>query len=190
MSSKIEITQALVVTAEILGTELSEAALSVMANDLAAHPEADVIAALVRCRREIKYRLTLADILERLPDDISPAAVPINIDAAWDMAVRLLGSLTEDQTVVVPEAIMQSWPSAIWEAGDKVGARMAFRAVFPDRRNSLRCGEKWIASLGQNRGGREAPLLEARMDGRLSPEQVRQLIGYDPASDEADRIAA
>ena len=59
--------------AEITGTELSPQAIAMMAGDLAEHPSADVMEALTRCRRELKGRLTLAEILERLP---TPARDP------------------------------------------------------------------------------------------------------------------
>ena len=47
---KPSILKAVAVTAELTGTELSEAALRVMAGDLDAHPEAAVLRALDRCR--------------------------------------------------------------------------------------------------------------------------------------------
>ena len=64
----VELLQALAVTAELTGTELSEPAARVMANDLAAYPVQQVLGALTRCRRELKGRLTVAAILERLDD--------------------------------------------------------------------------------------------------------------------------
>src|SRR3972149_3860069 len=44
--------EALAVTAELTGTELSEAAAKVMHNDLTAYPLGQVLSSLHRCRRE------------------------------------------------------------------------------------------------------------------------------------------
>src|SRR5438270_13827149 len=62
------ILEALGVVCELTSTKLSEAATRVFANDLARYPEAQVLGALARCRREVKGRLTLAEVVSRLED--------------------------------------------------------------------------------------------------------------------------
>ena len=80
---KPSILKAIAVTAELTGTELSEAALRVMAGDLDTYPEAAVLRALDRCRRELKTRLTLAAALERIEgQDGRPGA-----DEAWAIEI-------------------------------------------------------------------------------------------------------
>ena len=66
--------QAIAVTAELTGTQLSEGAARVLAADVAPYPEKQVMGALVRCRKELRGRLTVADIIARL-DDGRPGAV-------------------------------------------------------------------------------------------------------------------
>ena len=66
--SVITLLEALAVTAELTGTELSEAAARAMVADLQAYPAQQVLVALTRCRRELKGRLTIAAVLERLDD--------------------------------------------------------------------------------------------------------------------------
>ena len=66
------IARAIVVAAEITGTELSPTTLGVMVSDLGAYSEEQVLAAIDRCRRELTHRLTLADIISRI-DDGRPA---------------------------------------------------------------------------------------------------------------------
>ena len=183
MTAAIRITKALTATAEIIGTNFSEAALTVIVNDLASHPENDVLAALVRCRREVKYRLTLADILQRMPVSTAPNTVPTDPDMAWELAVRLRGQRDESDTLVVPVAIMQAWPSALWEKGDAVAARMAFKASYPSRR--IECGEKWQVSLGHDARRRESAVHEARKLGQITGDRAVQILGYDPAGDDA-----
>ena len=55
-----QILQAIMVTAELTGAELSPAAQAVMVDDLMAYPLPAVLSALTRCRRELTGRLTLA----------------------------------------------------------------------------------------------------------------------------------
>ena len=52
-----EIVQALIVTAEITGTDLSEGAARVMAQELMQYDHQQVIGALAKCRRELTGRL-------------------------------------------------------------------------------------------------------------------------------------
>ena len=60
--------KAIAVTAELTDTDLSEAAARVMAEDLAMYPEKQVLGALIKCRRELKGRLRISDVIERLDD--------------------------------------------------------------------------------------------------------------------------
>ena len=60
--------KAIAVTAELTDTDLSESAARVMAEDLAVFPENQVLGALVKCRRELKGRLRIGDVIDRLDD--------------------------------------------------------------------------------------------------------------------------
>ncbi|MDE2823696.1 MAG: hypothetical protein OXK79_09345, partial [Chloroflexota bacterium] len=126
MSTRI--IEALVVALEVTNTVVSESAVKVMEADLREYPEEAVVGALTRCRRECKHRLTLADILERLPG--TPTG---NAEAAWAEAVAAgLTSGDEARTIVVREAVMAAFPHQLCnETGDLVASRMAFIAAFP-----------------------------------------------------------
>ena len=184
MSNKSRIATAVAATAEIMGGEIGKVALDIITDDLSAYPYEHVSAALVRCRRECKYRLTLADILQRMPVSTAPNTVPTDPDMAWEMAVRLRGQRDESDTLVVPVAIMQAWPSALWEKGDAVAARMAFKASYPSRR--IECGDKWQVSLGHDARRRESAVLEARKLGQITGARAVQILGYDPIGDDDD----
>ena len=75
------------------GTKLGENAFRVMLARLGKEDPGRVKAALSRCAEECKFKVTLADILERLPK--TPDQVPKDPEAAWDMAIKMLGSATE-----------------------------------------------------------------------------------------------
>lgn len=166
--------KAIAVTAELTGTELSATALRVMGDDLKQYPEQAVLHALVRCRRELSGRLTLAAIIERLSQhDGRPSA-----DEAWATA---LDALNEAETVVWTNEAQQAFAIArpVLSAGDKTGARMAFRDAYErivrDARESCKQCE-WSASLGWDKDRQAVALKRAESAGLLPPAVVAGLL--------------
>ena len=171
MSKGFAVLKAIAATAELTGTELSEAALLVFEADLAGYPEADVLAALTRCRRELRGRLTITDVLDRM----STVGGHPTANEAWAM---VLASLDESETVVWTDQVAEAAAVArpILEAGDEVGARRAFRDAY-ERIVRERADEpRWFPSLGSDAVRREAALDRAIADGRLRREHVDGLL--------------
>lgn len=166
-----ELVEALGVTAELTGTELSVPAIKVMAGDLARFPLPQVLAALTRCRRELKGRLTIADVVSRL-DDGRPGP-----EEAWALMPK-----GEGQTVVWTAEMAQAFGiCAPLLDRDEVAARMVFKESYSrllsDARN-IGTPAKWTPSLGHDPSGREGVLLEAVKMGRLPRESLRVLLPY------------
>lgn len=167
-----EVIKAIAVTAELTGTVLSEAAVRVFAADLARYPAAAVLASLERCRREVKGRLTLSDVIERIEaQDGRPGA-----EEAWSIAPR-----DEASTTVMTDEIAIAWGAALplVQLGDHVAARMTFREVYNREVESARQAAKpvrWFASLGQDLQGRAPVLREAVARGRLSHARAVSLL--------------
>lgn len=183
MTSK-SILQALAVVCELTGTQLSEAAVRVMARDLSAYPEDQVLGALDRCRKELRPReLTLSAILTRL-DDGRPGP-----EEAW---ATVASALADERITIVwtEEMALASAPAgAIIE--DPVAARMAFlesyrRLVQQARDAGIQV--KWSPCLGWDAAGREGPLVEAVRLGRLTVNHVRALLPHRQAP--APEVAA
>lgn len=158
----------LMATSEVCGMQLSEVAADLMEQDLVAYPELALIAALGRCRREVKHRLTLADIIERI-DDGRPSA-----DEAWAQ----VGTLDENRTIVTTTEALHAMTPEIREllGRDETAARMAYRESY--RRvvtDSKTDGvpAQWTASLGHDKGQRETVLRDAIERGRLSEQQAK-----------------
>jgi hypothetical protein len=165
--------EAIAVAAELTGTELSEAAVKVMAQDLARFPEEQVFAALTRCRRELGsgQRLTVAAVVQRL-DDGRPG-----VEEAWAMIPK-----SEGATVV--------WTSEMAEAygicaplidHDEIAARMAFKENYAKALNTARNAStpvKWMPSLGQDQYGREGVLMDAVAKGRLTLREVSPMLPH------------
>ena len=160
---------ALAITLELTNTRLSDHALLAMLRVLEDHPEPAILAALDRCQREVKYRLTLADILERLPGQ------PPDADAAWEEALRL-EVWNESRTLVVLKAIVAAFPFALWNAGDRVAARMAFKSRYPEA--LAEHGNATHVSLGHTAEQREEAIRDATATGRLTHAEATRALTH------------
>jgi hypothetical protein len=172
MKASTKVLQALAVALELTQTSLSEAAARVMAADLARYPEAQVLGALSRCRRELRGRLTLADVLARLEDG-RPGP-----EEAWAMVPR--GECT---SLVWTDEIAQAWAVAqpLLDEGDAIAGRMAFLETYRRLVQAARdsgAPVKWWPSLGTDSAGRETALLDAARRGRITHEHAVSLLPY------------
>lgn len=165
MQPSINLAKAVAVTAELTGTNLSETAIQVMLEDLARYPEPQVMGSLTRCRRELKGRLTIADVISRLNDGRP------GVEEAWAMLPK------DEQTTAVWTVEMSQASAVIHDLieRDEVAARMAFKEAYNRLCQEARDrGEpvSWSATLGWDKGGRESVLKAAVIAGRLTQEQV------------------
>lgn len=185
--------QALGVACELTGTELTKDAARVMAADLARYPEGQVLGALDRCRRELRGRLTVAAVLERL-DDGRPGP-----EEAWAMVPKGGNDCTaghystagaarrwvpeESATVVWTEEMRAAAGVAepLIRLGDLVAARVAFAEAYRaacQRSRDAGLPVRWEVSLGTDKAGRELALLDACEKGRISSATVQALLPY------------
>jgi hypothetical protein len=181
MKQNANVIKAIAATAELTGTELSEAALLVFESDLAGYPEQQVIEALTRCRRELRGRLTVSDVIDRM----SCAGAHPTANEAWGLA---LASVDESETVVWTDQIAEAAGIAqpILDAGDEVGARMAFRDAY--ERILREQGDKqprWFASMGTDPGRRTSAIERAVRAGLLTETHAAKLL---PAPKDAGPI--
>lgn len=164
------ILKAIAVTAELTGTELSEDAARVMAEDLSEYPEYQIMAALTRCRRELKTRLTVADVVSRV-DDGRPGH-----EEAWAMIPK-----DEYGSVVWTSEMAEAYGIAapMIHDGDLIQARMAFIEVYKSRCEFSRINKnqvQWIPSLGFDKEMREQALVAAVEKGRITQKHMLMLL--------------
>lgn len=174
-------------TAEVLGHEIRPAAAMLMADDLSKFPLPALSKALARCRSELTGRLTPKAILERLED----GGVWLSANEAWAVA---LPALDEAQSVVWTDEIAKAWAVAlpILEAGDKVGARMAFIPAYDRMVQAAREAGKpvqWQVSAGWDPLLRQVAVDKAVTTGLLPPPKPEPLLqiagpGGKPLTDE------
>lgn len=163
--------QALAVCAELTGTDLSQAAIRVMAQDLSQYPENQILGALSRCRKELKSRLTLADIISRI-DDGRPGP-----QEAWSIVAPTLNN--ESITIIWTAEMAQAYGVASKIENDNVASRMAFiesyQSLVQKARDQKRAVQ-WTPCLGHDQHGRNAPIMQAIDDKRLSFEYASQFL--------------
>jgi hypothetical protein len=179
-----KILEAIAVTAELMGTQISPTAAAIMASDLSGYPKDAVIEALTRVRRESKSRLSLALVIEKI-EQLIPDGRP-SADEAWAMIPRdeytsavLTGEMLEAMGIAQP----------LLDEGDQVAARMAFKDAYSRLVDAAkRAGNppEWFHSLGYDKTGREPVLIEAVRLGRLPASQVAGLL---PAPEKLPMLA-
>lgn len=168
----------LVATAEVIGDRISPNAAVFMVSDLAQYPLPMLERALASCRRELKARLSLAAILERIEDG-HPAP-----NEAWANAIR---AADEGATVVWTEQTRDAWAVALplVQAGDKIAARPAFLEVYTRLVKEARAAHRvatYQLSLGSDVSGRAGVLQQAVAAGQLTHEQVADHLALPPAT--------
>ncbi len=171
MNPTPELIRAIAVTAELTGTEMTDAAAQVFAEDLAGFALPQVLGALTRCRREVKGRLTLSDVISRL-DDGRPGP-----EEAWAMIPQ-----DEGRSGVWTDEMQRAFGVCyrLLNEGDTVSARMAFKEAYQrevqaarDKRQPV----KWTATLGQDKAGRDEAQHEAMNRNLLA--QGRPALPYE-----------
>lgn len=169
-----ELSMAICATAETLGQVLSAPAAKLMAEDLAEHPM-DVIAnALWSCRRELTGKLTLASILQR----VQAADGRPGKDEAWAIAMT---TNDEYETVVLTDEIQLALAAAkpVLDAGDKIGARMAFISAYERFVAQSREDAKpvnWHVSVGFDASRRIQAVTKAMELKRIPRERAQKYL--------------
>lgn len=161
------IVEAVTATAEVMGQQMAPTAIALIAEDLAEYPIADVDKALRRVRRECQ-RFSLAAVIERLPNGWPGP------EEAWASFPK-----RDEDTGVVTQEALHAWSIAepLWEDGDKVGARMAFKEAYQEAvAQSDRRSPQWQVSLGWDVKGREEPIKRAIEQGLISHERVQHML--------------
>lgn len=185
-----ELSKAICATAETLGQTLSAAAAKIMAEDLAEYSMNSIANALWACRRELTGRLTLAAILQRVQaEDGRPGR-----DEAWAIALALSD---EFDTVVMTDEIQLALNAArpVLDAGDKIGARMAFISAYDRFVYDARAAAtpvKWNLSMGFDPARRIAAVTAAVQLQRIPQERASLLLAdlsHEPVTEDGRAIA-
>lgn len=150
-----KVAQALTIAFEFVGQRVDEFAIAEMAMDLADYPEEQVLAALKRCRQELRS-IKFADIIDRIPGGHP------GVEEAWSLIAKSLNN--EHVSIIWTDQMRRASAVVTALADDPVAARMAFKEVYSREVSEARAKRelpKWSASLGWDPHGREIAQLEA-----------------------------
>jgi hypothetical protein len=176
MENKVKIIENLIATAECFAQQMSQTRAEMILHDLREFSDNDILAALEKCRKTKKFMPSIAEIIEEMPTGWPSA------DEAWGLVPR-----TEDESTVWTQEIAEAWGAAypMLCEGDKVAARMAFKAAYErlisDARNEGRKPD-WVPSLGHDKRGHDAALQKAVELGRIDASHAKALSPSMPDS--------
>jgi hypothetical protein len=164
-----EVIKTIALACEVTDTHWTRPAQLLVLEQLSHRPVKQVLAALGVCANECRFKLTLADIVQRI-DDGRPGA-----EEAWGLFPK-----SEQDAGVVTEEMSVAWGAAapLFES-DEVAARMAFREVYEREVRAARAAgvaPVWSLSPGFNRAATESLALEAVKLGRLRPRDVEPYV--------------
>lgn len=181
---------AICATAEAMGQEMNPGTAAMMAEDLCAYSVPIVKAALKACRFEVKGKLAMADILQRVQSsDGRPGK-----DEAWAIAMT---TNDEFETVVLTDEIQLALTAAkpVLDAGDKVGARMAFISAYERFVGQAREDAKpvsWHVSVGFDANRRIQAINKAMELKRIPREHGQKYLAdlsVEPITEDGRAIA-
>lgn len=173
----------LAVTVELTGSDWTKGAVKAVAHELACYPEPDVVTALRRCRVEVKHKLTLADILDRLPSQHP------GVEQAWGLIAKLMGN--EAVSICWTEQMREAYGAAAPLASDLVAARMAFKETYTRLVSEARANRSlpsWSVSLGYDRSLRDECVREAAQRNLISQVCAAKLLAHDPPTPAAKEL--
>lgn len=173
----------LAVTVELTGSEWTKCAVKIVAQELSGYPEPDVVLALQRCRAEVKHKLTLADILDRLPGQHP------GVEQAWGLISKVMSN--EQVSICWTDEMREAYGAAAPLADDKVAARMAFKETYTklvSEARAKRAMPSWNVSLGWDKNLRDECVREAAQKNLISQVYAAKLLAHDPPTEEAMKL--
>ena len=166
-----EIVKALAVTLEALGQEWGKETIKIVSKKLEAYSIEDVEAALSRCMDECRGKLTVSDILDRMPNG-HPGP-----DEAWGICGPTLTD--ESRSVAWTDEMREAMGLAYALQDNAIAARKAFQEKYKElvaQARSARQKPNWTFSPGTDKNDRVRVLTEAARQGRIASEwAVKQL---------------
>lgn len=149
--------------------------------------ELSEVRSAIRAHMQDADRGRFAPVPADLIGKIKPTKNVLSANEAWNIAMQ---SFDERETVITNDLIDNALMACqvILDAGDKIGARMAFIAAY-ERLASSGAQQVWRVSLGHDPAGREAVLTQGVQAGLITQQHAAALMPPAPASAEAAQVA-
>ena len=166
-----EVVSELMMAAALMGADLAPETASAFIHQMRkmGATGAEIVQAAHMVATEEDYKLTLKKLLSRIPRLQYPDA-----EVAWATFPK-----DESQTACVAEPAQKAWGqcSGLWYDGDRVAARMAFKAAYEqfvaEAKQSGNITPKWVMTLGRDASEREEKIREAVAHGKLLAKSAK-----------------
>jgi hypothetical protein len=173
---------------DIYGRSLTKASAGLWWGALERYSLDEVRAAFSRYTQDPeqgRYPPTPASVIACIP--VSAGNARMSADEAWSLC---LASFDESDTAITCEAIDAGRAAAlpVFEMGDKIGARMAFKSAY-DRAIASGQRQTWRLSVGWDRAKREQAAERAVTAGWISHDAVRDYLPAPAVTPEGAAIA-
>lgn len=158
-------------TYETLGQTVTPAAANLMADDLSGYPFDQIMDSLTKCRREVKGRFNLSEIITRIESQQGW----LGANEAWALALPLLD---ENESGAVTDIIQEALNVA-GSCHDNIAARMAFIECYSRLTSAAKeRGDvpKWRVSLGHDKTLREGATEKALIAGYITQQYADNLL--------------
>ena len=165
-SDKNKFVEILTTCSSIYRQEIETPAIKVFWSLLSGYEINEVEAAFYKYMSEGRFMPTPAEIIAR----ISSTKKHVDKNEAWAICSRLA---TEEDTAIITAQMRDAWAISypIYEAGDKVGARMAFIETY-ERLVAFNPEIHWEVQGGSNKSLKQHRVEEAVRIGRLSEDHL------------------
>ncbi len=173
----MDLVTAVKATYEVIGQEVSDLAIQAIVLELQHYPAQHIATALARCRKELR-RITLVDILERIPGGYPKP------EEAWALVSQVIGN--EQASIVWTNEMAEAYGVATMLRDDLVAARMAFKEAYTNAVNRARTNQTqptWLCSFGFDPYGRQTAVEEAVARGFITAEHATKLLPNYSSSD-------
>lgn len=168
----MNIAQALTVAFQFVGQPMPDVAIAEMAQDLTSYQESDVLAALKRCRSELKS-IKFSDILDRLPGG-HPGP-----EEAWATIASAMRD--ESRSLIWSDEMREAYGLANNVGDDPVQARMVFKEIYTKAVSEARAQQKkpcWSVSRGTDKADHERVISEGLRKGQLTTDYAQRLLPH------------
>ncbi len=167
---KLQLNDDLVGTAYAVGSNLPDAALTIMVKQLSKYTYPQVKAALNRCTLEVTNRLPLAEIIKRI-DDGRPSP-----EKAWSEVQHLGESDSKMLTLEQNKAFCMVSTSLIdGDTSAKIAARQTFMEVYKQevaKNRTEGLPVQYFLAVGDDAQGRQEAILLAVQEGKLLQDKA------------------
>jgi len=185
-----KLAQMVLVTWELTGQQLSDAAVNAIVDELAQYPQQAVETALDRCRKELR-RVALADVLDRIPNGHPGVEEAWALIARWVCASYENADDREQFTFLWTDEMAEAAGLANGLRGDRVAAHAAFKEKYGELLAMARANKtppKWRVSLGWNVRYRTDVIVDGIKSGKITAEYGRKLLPPDIDDDRVQQL--